>query len=631
MVSHNAAPSGAKSPDEPLSEAAQESGLHILEPEPDQELETIREDSPLLAAADADGNGNGAGASRDNGRGSDDQWQNHAVDPMQATKSVWYLTLLTLSIGGLQIAWSVELSNGSPYLLSLGLSKSLMALVWIAGPLTGTLVQPYVGILSDNCRISWGKRRPFMVGGTIATILSLLFLSWVKEIVGGALSLFSIDGDSQGAKKTIIVAAVFGIYVLDFAINALQAAIRAFIVDCGPAHQQEAANAMASRLIGLGNILGFIAGYVNLTQPLWFLGQTQFQILCAIASVSLAVTVGISCVFVHERDPRANGALSPKNPGVFVFFAKLIKSIKRLPPQIKRVCQVQFCGWVGFFPLLFYSSSYIGEIYVQPFLERDPNMDPDKLDELYEQATRIGSFALLVNSIVSLLTNVLLPFFIAPTYDSKAAVNQSAMPAYHACRHEKRNILDRLHIPGFTLNRAWFGSLVLFAGAMLCTLVVRSVEAATALIGIAGVTWAMTLWAPYAIISAEISRRDALLRAQKRREAHEPSGLPPLERLQSGAVEVEEYTEQDEAGVVMGIHNMAIAAPQILANVGSSLIFKIWQKPRGTPGDRSIAFVLAIGGLFVLASAFFVNDLEQQNVAVSRVGEDEEHAVVPSE
>ncbi|KAJ2977288.1 hypothetical protein NQ176_g4458 [Zarea fungicola] len=627
MVSHHAAPSRAKSPDEPLSEAAQESGLHILEPEPDQELETIREDSPLLAAADADGNG----AGRENGRGSDGLWQNHAADPMQATKSVWYLTLLTLGIGGLQIAWSVELSNGSPYLLSLGLSKSLMALVWIAGPLTGTLVQPYVGILSDNCRISWGKRRPFMVGGTIATILSLLFLSWVKEIVGGALSLFFIEGDSQGAKNTIIIAAVFGIYVLDFAINALQAAIRAFIVDCGPAHQQEAANAMASRLIGLGNIFGFIAGYVNLTQPLWFLGQTQFQILCAIASVSLAVTVGISCVFVHERDPRANGAPSPKNPGVFVFFAKLIKSIKRLPPQIKRVCQVQFCGWVGFFPLLFYSSSYIGEIYVQPFLERDPNMGPDKLDELYEQATRIGSFALLVNSIVSLLTNVLLPFFIAPTYDSKAAVNQAALPAYHARRHGNRSILDRLHIPGFTLNRAWFGSLVLFAGAMLCTLVVRSVEAATALIGIAGVTWAMTLWAPYAIISAEISRRDALLRAQKRREANEPSGLTPLERLQSGDVEAEEYTEQDEAGVVMGIHNMAIAAPQILANVGSSLIFKIWQKPRGTPGDRSIAFVLAIGGLFVLASAFFVNDLEQQNVAVNSVGEDEEHAVVPSE
>lgn len=606
------------SPDEPLTEAAQESGLHILEPEPEQELDTIREDSPLLAASDADGN---VGARR-----------KLVVDPSQATKSVWYLTLLTLSIGGLQIAWSVELSNGSLYLLSLGLSKSLMALVWIAGPLTGTLVQPYIGILSDNCRVSWGKRKPFMVGGTISTVLSLLFLSWVKEIVGGILSVFQVKDDSHFAKVTIIVAAVIGIYALDIAINALQAAIRAFIVDCGPAHQQEAANAMASRLIGIGNILGFIAGYVNLVKPFWFLGHTQFQILCAIACVSLTITVAISCVFVHERDPRENGAAAPKNPGIFVFFLKLFKSIKRLPPQIKRVCQVQFCGWVGFFPLLFYSSPYIGEIYVQPHLEKNPHMTPEELDELYEQATRIGSFALLVNSIVSLLTNVLLPFFIAPTYDNQAALSQPA-PAYHGRRNQKRTMLDRLHIPGFTLNRAWFGSLVLFSGAMLCTPVVRSVEAATALIGIAGVTWAMTLWAPYAIISAEISRRDVVLRAQKQ-QARDAAELTPLERLPSGEVTTAatgDDEEQDEAGVVMGIHNMAIAAPQILANVGSSLIFKIWQKPRGTPGDRSIAFVLAIGGLFVLASAFYVRDLDEQPSSTGSIGEDEEHAVIPNE
>lgn len=629
MGSQSPAPRRAQSPTsptEPLSEVALESGLQIVEPEPEEdpderELETIREDSPLLAAADADTDGSGSS------RGS----VAPVLDPSQTTKSVWYLTLLTLSIGGLQIAWSVELSNGSPYLLSLGLSKSLMALVWIAGPLTGTLVQPYIGILSDNCRISWGKRKPFMVGGTIATILSLLFLAWVKELVGGFLSLFNVQDDSKTTKTIIIIAAVIGIYVLDFAINALQAAIRAFIVDCGPAHQQEAANAMASRLIGVGNILGFIAGYVNLTKPLWFLGETQFQILCAIASVSLAVTVAVSCILVHERDPRTEGVASPKNPGVFVFFIKLFKSIKRLPPQIKQVCKVQFCGWVGFFPLLFYSSSYIGEIYVQPHLEKDPHMSPEKLNELYEQATRVGSFALLVNSIVSLLTNVLLPFFIAPTYDNQAAMNQPIRPAYHRRSTRSRTWLDRLRIPGFTLNRAWFGSLVLFSGAMLCTLVVRSVEAATALIGIAGITWAMTLWAPYAIISAEISRRDVLLRAQKLQAAQGHDDVAPMESLEGDGIApvvTGDAEEHDEAGVVMGIHNMAIAAPQILANVGSSLIFKIWQKPRGTPGDKSIAFVLAIGGLFVLASAFYVSDLKEQGVTVNSIGQDEEHAVL---
>jgi len=78
----------------------------------------------------------------------------------EETKSTWFLFLLTLSGLGLQIAWSVETSNGSPYLLSLGISKSLLALVWIAGPLSGVLVQPYVGLKSDNSGFDGARGDP---------------------------------------------------------------------------------------------------------------------------------------------------------------------------------------------------------------------------------------------------------------------------------------------------------------------------------------------------------------------------------------------------------------------------------------------------------------------------------------
>lgn len=540
------------------------------------------------------------------------------VDESQKSRSVWYLVLLTISIGGLQLAWSVELSNGSPYLLSLGMSKSLMALVWIAAPLTGTLVQPYVGMLSDNCRLPWGKRKPFLLGGTVATMVSLMFLAWTKEIIGGILTAFGADPESSGVRVTIIVAAVVGIYVLDFGINTVQAMIRAFIVDCAPAHQQEAANAMASRITGVGNIIGYIAGYVNLLDFLWFLGKTQFQILCVIASVGLASTVVLSTSLIKERDPRYDGPRPRDQPGVFRFFLTIFKSIRRLPPQVLKVCQVQFCAWAGFFPLLFYTSSYIGEIYVEPYLQENPHMTPAELDKLYEQATRIGTFALLINSIVSLLTNLFMPFFIAPTYDTQPLVTQArgeTSAPFTLDKESQRTFLDRLRIPGFTLKRAWFGSLILFSFAMFCTVLVRSVEAATALIGLAGITWAMTLWAPWAIISAEISRRDALLRERKLRAARVANtgavsdgarvGSSPANTLPAPEDAAEEE-ETDQAGVVLGIHNMAIAAPQIMANVGSSIIFKIWQKPRGTPGDHSFAIVLALGGICVLASSFFV-------------------------
>lgn len=95
----------------------------------------------------------------------------------------------------------------------------MLALVWIAGPLSGVLVQPYVGLKSDNCRLRWGKRRPFIVGGAAATILSLMVLSWAKEIVGGFLSIFGADPESTGVRTSVMLFAVLFVYVLDFAIN----------------------------------------------------------------------------------------------------------------------------------------------------------------------------------------------------------------------------------------------------------------------------------------------------------------------------------------------------------------------------------------------------------------------------
>jgi solute carrier family 45 protein 1/2/4 len=135
------------------------------------------------------------------------------------SKSSLYLFFLVLSIGGLQIVWSVELSNGSPYLLSLGMSKSLLAFVWIIGPLSGALVQPYVGIRSDNCRVPWGKRKPFMIGGGLATAIALLALAWTREMVRGFLGLFGVAPGSDGVKVTAIVVAILFMCVLDFSIN----------------------------------------------------------------------------------------------------------------------------------------------------------------------------------------------------------------------------------------------------------------------------------------------------------------------------------------------------------------------------------------------------------------------------
>ncbi|KAK3112881.1 hypothetical protein LTR53_010356, partial [Teratosphaeriaceae sp. CCFEE 6253] len=566
----------------------------------------------------------------------EEEWYEEHNHAFQESKSSWYLFLLTLALGGLQIAWSVELSNGSPYLLGLGISKSLLAFVWIAGPLSGTLVQPYIGIKSDNCRSRFGKRRPFMVGGAAATIASLMLLAWTREIVGGLLhGILGLEKDGRGVKVSAIVFAIAMIYVLDFSINVIQAGIRAFIVDNAPPHQQDAANAWASRMGGVGNIVGYVFGYIDLPRYFWFWGDSQFKVLCVIASLTMSATLTVSCFAITERDPRLEGVPTERGGGVVAFFRGLARSMRMLPLQISRVCQVQFVAWIGWFPFLFYITTYIGEIYTEPFFEADPHLSEQETDALWEQGTRLGTRALLVYALTTFTASVVLPFLVASSYRAPEPPARTPMtpgartPATPLTPHtphtpggasigggaggyfgyqpytadsapsttEKRprNPLLRvlrlrnLEIRWLTLRRAWMLSHWLFAALMFATFFVRSVAGATVLVGLIGIPWAMTNWAPFALIAEEISKRDAIRRGAL---------PPPPTRDGQLLAEGEDASEgADQAGVVLGIHNVAIAAPQVIATLVSSGIFAALQKGRGVPGDESVAWVLRFGGV----------------------------------
>jgi solute carrier family 45 protein 1/2/4 len=496
----------------------------------------------------------------------------------------------------------------------------MLALVWIAGPLSGVLVQPYVGLKSDNCRITWGKRRPFIVGGALATIASLMLLGWAREIVAGISSLFGADDESYAVRTSTMIFAILLVYVLDFAINVIQAAIRAYIVDVAPTHQQESANAWLMRSAGVGNIAGYLAGYINLPLYLPWLGGTQFKVLCAIASFVMALTVGISCA-AGERDPTLDEApKTEQKEGVVAFFKGLAISVKRLPSQIKRVCEVQLFAWIGWFPFLFYITTYVGEIYADPFFEANPHMTDAEIDKVWEEATRIGTRALLVFACTTFLASVIFPFIIPPTFqapepdhpDTPATPLTPATPhsmggsGYFALRPVRREPakttmekfqekLDLLQIKSLTLRRSWFLSHILFAVLMGLTFFVKTTMGATILVGAIGIPWCLTGWAPFSIIASEISKRDAIRRGIIRPTDRESELIAQGEDEGSGA---------DSAGVVLGIHNVAIAAPQVIATFVSAIIFRALQKPRGTAGDNSVAWVLRFGGLCALVAAW---------------------------
>lgn len=119
----------------------------------------------------------------------------------------------TLYPPGWPRADGISCADCTPYLLSLGLTKGQTSLVWVAGPLSGLIVQPIIGVVADQSTSKWGRRRPVIVIGSLIVALSLLTLGFTKEIVAAFVT------DDEIARKLTILLAVLSLYVVDFAIN----------------------------------------------------------------------------------------------------------------------------------------------------------------------------------------------------------------------------------------------------------------------------------------------------------------------------------------------------------------------------------------------------------------------------
>jgi len=265
-------------------------------------------------------------------------------------------------------------------------------------------------------------------------------------------------------------------------------------------------------------------------------------------------------------------------------------------------------------------TTYIGQLEVNPHFAANPDLTPDEVDQAWEDATRKATFALLIFAITSFAANMLLPFLVVPSYRAPEPSVKTPSSVHHtpgtpgtlsasmssffppapspsANLHARlARVLNLVQIPWLTLRRAWMLAHIFFALCMASTFFIRTAKQATVLTAFVGVPWALTLWAPFALISAEISKRDS--EARKR-------GISDRGRANIDGSDAAVGMHDDQAGVILALHNVAVAAPQIVATLVSSAIFKLAQKPRGEPYDWSVAWVLRFGGLAALVAAFF--------------------------
>lgn len=197
-----------------------------------------------------------------------------------------------------------QITDGMPYLLSLGLSKSSTSLVWVAGPLSGIITAPVIGAIADQSKSPYGRRRPFMLWGSLAVAVCFWVLAWAREIVH-ALSPYA----SESANRHLTIGlAVLSIYVVDFAINVVQWSSRSLIVDTLPTNKQQLGSAWASRMSAFGHLFGYGVGALDLEKVFGgLIGDTQFKRMAVLSAVSLIAGVGVSCWAVQEKVLIADG------------------------------------------------------------------------------------------------------------------------------------------------------------------------------------------------------------------------------------------------------------------------------------------------------------------------------------
>lgn len=303
------------------------------------------------------------------------------------------INFLNLALGflGLQFAWQMRIALAEPVTSGLGASPLLYSLIWLAGPFSGMVVQPIVGVLSDNTKSKFGRRRPYLLGGAIITAIALWAFphsAGISDIIG---NLFHINMPAWGG---LLIAAAL-IWVIDSCINIAQGPYRSLIPDVVPKEQHAKANSYISLAIGLGSVIAMIVAPF-----LKFAFNYQMPIDAQFLMAGLAFTLAMiwTCLTIKEKSTLKNkeilrSAQNDENKGSFW---QSLKEFFLLSPEVKKICLMQFFTWIGMMCLL---------IYITPFaihtVYNIPDLASAVTDKALEQTAQ--NYALICLAVFNLV------------------------------------------------------------------------------------------------------------------------------------------------------------------------------------------------------------------------------------
>ncbi len=298
--------------------------------------------------------------------------------------------IINMSVGffGIQFGWDLQRANMGRIYENLGANPDQVPLLFLAAPLTGLLVQPVIGYLSDKTwHPRWGRRRPYFMIGALISSIALLFMPHSSALWMAAGLLWVLD--------------VFG--------NVAMEPFRAFVTDKLPDSQVNRGFIMQSFMIGLGGsiasalpwLMKNLFHFQNTAVPGEIPENVQWSFYLGAFFFLAAV---LYTVFTSKEYPPQDmgyrGKVKESHKGFGGGFREIIQALVTMPPRMRIISLVQFFTWPGLFLMWFY---YTTAVAVNVFGGRDAS------DPVYAAGADFGSLTLAFYSVVTFLFALVLP------------------------------------------------------------------------------------------------------------------------------------------------------------------------------------------------------------------------------
>jgi len=316
--------------------------------------------------------------------------------------SFWQIWNMSFGFLGIQFGWGLQIANMSPIYKYLDAEESSIPYLWLAGPITGLLIQPIVGSMSDRTWNRLGRRRPYFLVGAILASIALFFMP----------------------NSSALWMAAGLLWILDASINITMEPFRAFVADKLIEEQRTVGFVMQSFFIGIGqtlaNALPFIFTALGVTGALAsgipLTTDYAFKIGAAVFLVAVIWTVLTTREYPPENIEEFRRNKREKS-GVLAGFQEIFSSIRDMPATMRQLAVVQFFTWFAL-PCMwqFFGLSVARHVFGAP---------DDTESPLFKQGTEWGGICFAVYNIVCFLIAFALPMLARAT--SRKAVHMIAL------------------------------------------------------------------------------------------------------------------------------------------------------------------------------------------------------------